>query len=233
VGGYFYSTGVSANSVWVHLYGQNQAQLEMGGWGLGIKQVTQYPWDGKVRLEISPSKTQKFALHLRVPGWCSRWSIKVNQSPVSNLKSLSNGYIAINRTWKPGDVVEFNMAMPVQPVYAHPSVRQLQGRVALQRGPLVYCLEGVDHDGAQLERISVDATMLGGFEAVHRPDLLGGVTVLRGGGHINTEAGWDGLLYRMGKASATKRNRIKLTAIPYYAWDNRAAGEMRVWLRTA
>jgi DUF1680 family protein len=156
--------------------------------------------------------------------------VKVNQSPIPNLQSPRNGYIAINRTWKAGDVVEFNMTMPVQAVYAHPSVRQMQGRVVLQRGPLVYCLEGADHDGAQLERISIDPSTLNQFEVTHRPDLLGGVTVLRGSGHINTDAGWDGLLYRTSKPSSTKR--IKLTAIPYYAWDNREAGEMRVWLRT-
>jgi hypothetical protein len=230
VGGYFYSTGVSANSVWVHLYGQNKASLEIGDLRLEIEQVTQYPWDGKVRLELTPSKARKFTLHLRVPGWCNKWSVKVNQSPIPNLQSPRNGYIAINRTWKAGDVVEFNMAMPVQAVYAHPSVRQMQGRVALQRGPLVYCLEGADHDGAQLERISIDPSTLNQFEVTHRPDLLGGVTVLRGSGHINTDAGWDGLLYRTSKPSSTKR--IKLTAIPYYAWDNREAGEMRVWLRT-
>ncbi|NJM41231.1 MAG: glycoside hydrolase family 127 protein [Anaerolineae bacterium] len=227
VGSHFYSTG--PKDVWVHLYGQNQAEFQISDFRFQINQVTHYPWDGKVRFELGMAKPHKFALHLRVPGWCNRFTCKVNGSVIK--ATPKNGYLAINRAWKNGDVVEFTMAMPVQAVYAHPSVRQLQGRVALQRGPLVYCLEGADHDGAELERIAIDPRTLGQFAIEYRPDLLGGVTVLRGPGQIYTDGGWEGLLYRNNKPSASKRTKI--TAIPYYAWDNREAGEMRVWLRTS
>ena len=231
VGGHFYSTGAkNANDAWVHLYGQSNAELVIGSWLLGIRQVTQYPWAGLVRFELSLSEPKNFTLHLRVPGWCNQWSLKINGTPITNNQLLiTSGYLSITRTWHPSDVVEFDMAMPVQTVYAHPSVRQMQGRAALQRGPLVYCLEGADHNGAQLERISVDANATGLFTVEHHADLLGGVSVIRGVGTLVDDAGWDGLLYRHTPSSAKP---IEITAIPYYAWDNREAGEMRVWLRT-
>jgi DUF1680 family protein len=230
VGNYFYSTSVdgSASGVWVHLYGQNTAQMAIGNSHMQLRQVTNYPWDGNVHLALSLSAPSEFTLHLRVPGWCDGYSVSINQTSVSS-PQLQNGYIALTRVWQSGDVIEFNMAMPVQSVYAHPSVRQMQGRVALQRGPLVYCLEGVDNDQAQLERISVDADAVKTFEVEHRSELLGGVTVIRGEGTIVSDEGWDGMLYR-GTPSAS--HPIQITAIPYYSWDNRDPGEMRVWLRT-
>ena len=234
VGGYFYST--SADGAWVHLYGQSMAELTISDLGLTIRQETQYPWDGNVKLTLALDKSATFKLRLRVPGWCDQWSLKVNQSPVSNLQSPTNGYISIEREWRNGDVIEFNMSMPAQAIYAHPAVRQMQGRVALQRGPLVYCVEGIDHDFNQAERLSIDSATLGQFTPEHRSDLLGGVTVLHGAGHLVQEAGWAGLLYRHNQQSSAQS--IAITAIPYYAWNNRAVpegkvSEMKVWLRTA
>jgi DUF1680 family protein len=227
VGNYFYSTG--ANDLWLHLYGQNDVTVSIAGHAVRVRQETHYPWDGAVKLEFTMDAPQPFTLHLRVPGWCSQWSCAVNGDAVS--ATPAHGYIAIDRAWQAGDTVTFNMDMPVQAVYAHPSVRQMQGRVALQRGPLVYCLEGVDHNGAELERISLDASTLDQFEVKHDAGLLGGVTVLTGQGEMLTDAGWDGMLYRYNRPSS--RAPAQVTAIPYYAWDNRDAGEMRVWLRTS
>ena len=244
VGGYFYSTSDDGadQGVWVHLYGQNTASLTFGGLRLGVRQETQYPWDGNVKMTLTLDASKSFKLRLRVPGWCDQWTLKINgqssNSQTSDLQTSqtpTNGYLTIDREWHTGDVIEFNMSMPVQPVYAHPSVRQMQGRVALQRGPLVYCVEGSDHDFNQVERLSIDAATLGQFTPEHRGDLLGGVTVLRGAGHLAKEDGWDGLLYRHNKPPSTKP--IAITAIPYYAWNNRLVpdgkvSEMKVWLRT-
>ncbi|MGQ0603407.1 MAG: hypothetical protein ACT4QE_17130 [Anaerolineales bacterium] len=119
--------------------------------------------------------------------------------------------------------------MPVCSVWANPAVRQLQGRLALQRGPIVYCLEGADHGGIALDRLSLDPAAVSSFVAEHRPDLLNGVTVLRGRGAIIDAAGWQGALYR--RDNRPGRQPIEITAVPYYAWDNREPGEMRVWLR--
>ncbi len=217
--------------VWVHLYGQNVARLEIGDSSVEITERTNYPWDGDVRFEMTLDTPKTFALHLRLPGWCDRYTLKINGASVDTRHgaSLHNGYISIDREWQSGDVVEFDMTMLVQTVYAHPSVRQIQGRVALQRGPLVYCLEGVDNNLAQLERISVDVASVNEFVVEHQPDLLGGVSLIRGQGRILTEDGWDGALYRN---TASSSQPVEITAIPYYAWDNRAASEMRVWVRT-
>lgn len=171
----------------------------------------------------------KFSLHLRVPGWCDHWHVRLNQSPISDLQSPTNGYLAITREWKSGDVVEFGMDMPIQTVWAHPAVWQMQGRFALQRGPLVYCLEGVNHDVINLDRIELNPSEASSFQVEQRADLLGGVTVLRGRGQVIEEAGWNDTLYRHNQAPA--RKPIDVMAVPYYAWDNRAPGEMRVWIR--
>jgi len=234
VGGYFYSTG--PNDAWVHLYGQSTAQLQVAGHALGIAQRTDYPWGGQVRLTLTLAAPMTFALHLRVPGWCGHYSLAVNGTPLSaslgqgpDSVSVHNGYLTIQREWHSGDALQFNMDMPVQTVYAHPTVRQMQGRVALQRGPLVYCLEGVDHGGAQLERISLDPAGIDRGTVEHQPGVLGGVSLIHGQGRILDDAGWDGQLYRPRPSSSRP---IDLTWVPYYAWDNRAPGEMRVWLRT-
>jgi DUF1680 family protein len=121
------------------------------------------------------------------------------------------------------------MAMPVEAVWANPAVRQLEGRVAVQRGPIVYCLEGCDHGQILLDRISVDAAAIPQWAVEHMPDLLGGVTVLRGRGRVIAAEDWGNTLYRSGAAPVEEP--IDIVAVPYCVWDNREPGEMRVWLR--
>ena len=173
---------------------------------------------------------QDFALNLRIPGWCDEWTVKVNGAAATTV--AGSGYVAITRTWRAGDVVELTLAMPVQTVYANPNVRQLQGRLALQRGPIVYCMEGVDNGAGPLDRISLSPAQAANFSVEHRPELLGGVAVLRGVADAIDEAGWsDQLLYRRNQPS--NQHQVAVTAIPYATWDNREPGEMRVWFRTA
>ena len=159
-------------------------------------------------------------------------SVISEQSAVTSEHLMANGYIQITREWNPGDVVEYKMEMPIRAIWAHPAVRDLQGRVALERGPIVYCLEGVDHEGISLDRITIDPHKVSNeFQVEQDENLLGGlggISVLRGKGTIVDESGWENVLYRdQGPSSKS----VDLTAIPYYAWENRAAGEMRVWLR--
>lgn len=228
LGNYFYSTG--ASDLWVHLYAQNQASLAVDGVPVDLQVTTDYPWDGAVRLELRPETAHSFALHLRVPGWCNDWKVQVNGAPVDG-DALRNGYLTLERRWSPDDVVEMEFAMPVQAVWAHPAVRQMQGRIALQRGPIVYCLEGVDHpDIENLDRIALDPAQIGAFRAEHRADLLGGVTVLQGPAQLIDDRDWDAsTLYR--RNQPPKLRPITVTAVPYSVWDNRAPGEMRVWFR--
>ena len=203
--------------------------MQLNGQEVSLRQVTKYPWDGDVKLEIGLASPQRFTLHLRVPEWCERWRLTVNGEAAHGELSPTNGYIQLTREWGPGDVVEYNMDMSIRTVWAHPAVRALQGRMALQRGPVVYCLEGVDHGEIVLDRISIDPQQVANeFQMEHREDLLGGVSVLRGKGNVVDESGWDDTLYRTQQSSSKS---IDITAIPYYAWDNRASGEMRIWIR--
>jgi DUF1680 family protein len=214
----------------VHLYPQNSATVTVDGVEVGVSLRSQYPWHGEIELELTPAVAQEFALHLRIPGWCDEWRLFVNGAPVVDMQP-GNGYIAVTRQWQPGDRVALSLAMPVQTVWAHPAVRQMQGRLAIQRGPVVYCLEGVDNPGIEnLDRITFSAEQVAGMTTEYRSDLLGGVTVLRGQASLIAEEGWDAItLYRRNRPSSTQP--IEVTAVPYAVWDNRAAGEMRVWFR--
>jgi hypothetical protein len=228
IGNYFYSTGDHA--LWVHLYGQGTATVAVNGQPVRVRQTTQYPWAGQIQLGFSLDQPSPFTLHLRLPGWCDQWTIQVNGAPLHSDMPPVNGYLPIIRRWRTGDVVELTLAMPVQTVWAHPNVRQMQGRLALQRGPIVYCLEGVDHGGINLDRIALESGRAAELSVEHQPGLLGGVTVLRGVGKVIEEDGWHSeLLYRRNQPASYRS--IDLTAIPYCTWDNREAGEMRVWLR--
>lgn len=228
LGQYFYSTG--EDSLWVHLYAQGTVDVTLAGQAVRLRQVTKYPRNGRVNLEISLTRPQTFSLHLRLPAWCETWRLTLNGVPVAGLQPGPNGYLALEREWQPGDALEYNMDMPLQTIWANPAVRYLQGRLALQRGPLIYCLEGVDHQQVALDRIALDPNqaLSDQFTVEEREDLLGGVTLLRGPGTFIDEAGWEDRLYRPQKSVLKP---IEIVAIPYYAWDNRAAGEMRVWMR--
>jgi DUF1680 family protein len=229
LGGFLYST--SANGIWVHFYAQGTARFRMNGQYIDLQLGTQYPWEGDVKIQMDLDAPQVLTLYLRVPGWCDQWTIHLNGVPVPDLKPRENGYLALDREWHPGDVVKFNMEMPVRSIWANPAVRQLQGRLALQRGPLVYCLEGCDHGSFVLDRIAIDPQVVSAqdFNVEHQAGLLGGVTTIRGNGVVIDDLGWDDRLYRFTPPSS---KRIEFTAIPYYGWDNRDPGDLRVWIRS-
>ena len=226
LGQFFYSTGRS--DIWVHLFAQGTAKLKVDGSDVSIQQVTRYPWDGDVNLYVRIANPQTFTLHLRVPGWCGGWQLRINGTPVTDVRPQANGYVAIAREWHPDDIVEYRMEMPVQTVWAHPAVKDLQGHIALQCGPIVYCFEEVDHGGI-LDRIALNPKQVlsNNFEKEYQENLLGGVNILRGKGRLMDAQGWDGVLYRYEEPSWKDTD---VMAIPYYAWNNRAPGKMRVWI---
>lgn len=231
LGNYFYSS--SDHGLWVHLYGQNTAKLEVNGEAVSLRQETQYPWDGSIKITVDLAQKRPFTINLRIPGWCEAWKVTVNGEPLRSELTPMNGYIAITRGWSAGDSIELDLSMPVQPVFAHPAVRQMQGRLAIMRGPIIYALEGVDNGNVNnLDRISLNPADVANFAMEYQPALLGGVTVLRGKGKIINEESWDNqTLYRRDNGSSQQETEV--VAIPYATWDNREAGEMRVWLRTA
>jgi DUF1680 family protein len=224
LGQYIY--GIQETDLFVHLYLQNRATIEIGGQQIVLHQETNYPWDGSIRLSLQVAQSAQFALNLRIPGWSSdtEAQIQVNGEEVPVAANLYKGYLRIERRWQTGDVVQLDLAMPIQQIWAHPDVRADNGSVALQRGPLVYCLEGAD-SSVPLHRISLPANAK--LESHFEPTLLGGVTVIRGQANIQEVEDWNNTLYR---TTTPVQHPHPLVAIPYYAWDNREPGEMRVWI---
>jgi uncharacterized protein len=223
IGSYFYS--LADDALAVHLYGDSTARFDIAGVPVALTQASRYPWDGAVAITIEPQAPVAFTLHLRVPAWSTGATLKVNGETVKLEDVTSDGYAAIRRTWKKGDSVRLDLEMPIERLYANPQVRQDAGRVALSRGPLIYCVEATDNDGS-LHRIALPRTA--SIEAHDEPDLLGGVVTLSTAALADTDEGWQNGLYRTDPPAATQ---TRLTAIPYFAWDNREPGEMLVWLR--
>ena len=221
IGAHVYSAGERA--AYVHLYAAGQATAEIAGREVKIIQQTDYPWDGQVKITVRTAAAARFDLMLRIPGWCRRHSLKVNGRP-AGAKAVK-GYARIARRWNDGDQVELSLAMPIERVEANPKVPQDVGRVAIQRGPVVYCLEQVDHAADVHAILLPDSAEL---TARLRPKLLGGAVVIEGRGLAADGRGWAGRLYRPSRKPATRP--VKITAVPYCLWDNRAAGAMTVWL---
>src|SRR5262249_3881199 len=130
----------------VHLYIQSAGELQLGGQAVTLRQETRYPWDGAVTLRVETEQPARFGLRLRLPGWCAAPRLMLNGAPVDLASCVEQGYARIEREWQDGDMVTLDLPMPIERVYAHPAVADDVGRVALRRGPLVYCLEQADHE---------------------------------------------------------------------------------------
>ena len=224
IGQFIYSSG--PDSVWVHLYAQGEGQLEINGQQLTIEQQTDYPWDGDVTLSFRMARPLRFTLALRIPAWCGQASVKINGTAVDIAAANEKGYVKLNRTWHSGDEVELSMAMPVERVRANPLVRQANGKIALQRGPLVYCLEEVDNPIVPLTRISLPSEST--LEAQFEPNLLGGIAVITGEAQYVAADDSQERLYSLDPPSCKS---MTITAVPYCVWGNRDQGQMLVWLR--
>ena len=210
--GYVYAT--SDDGVFVNLFVQSDATVPVKGQNVRIAQDTNYPWDGKIKLTVRPERPGPFSIFLRIPEWCdaNTVTLKVNGERMKELP-VNNGYAPVRVIWKDGDTVDLDLPMPVKRVKAHPKVAANVSRVAIQRGPVVYALEAADN-GGRVSNLSLppDAEL----KPEHRPDLLGGVTVIRG--------------KSLARGERAETKPVEFTAIPYYAWDHRAAGEMAVWI---
>ena len=223
VGSYAY--GEAEGEAAVHLYGTGEADLGIGGGRrLRLKQETDYPWNGAVHLTVGLDAPTDCTLSLRIPAWAGPTTLAVNGEPVDLAAVTERGYAVLRRPWSDGDTIDLDIGMEAKRLYANPRVRQDVGRVALQRGPLVYCVEAVDN-GAGLDGLSLPATAE--IREAFVPDLLGGVVTLNASAETD-DADWGPDLYR---DTPPERRSATLTAVPYYAWDNRAPGEMLVWLR--
>lgn len=198
IGNYVYAT--SDDALWVNLFIQSETKVNINNIPVSIKQQTEYPWEGRVTLSIDPDQSGKFDVKLRLPDWCKKYTLKVNGEEQN--ASLSSQYLVINRKWEKGDQVEFEMDMPVEVVAADPRVKANVGKRAIQRGPIVYCLEETDNSTFD----TIELTPSTSYSINTEKDLLGGVVT------ITAENGDQ-----------------KYKFIPYYTWDNRNPGKMKVW----
>jgi DUF1680 family protein len=224
---YFY--GASEDSVWVHLYAEGRATITLdGGPAIGLHQRTRYPWDGEVEIEVEGEG--EFTAMLRIPAWGEEGAaVEVNGEPVD--AAIAPGtYAKIRRKWRTADKISIDLPMPVRRVECHPYVAENTGRVALMRGPLLYCVEQADNRDVDLRDLILD-----GAEPTVRfdHDLLGGVVVAHARAKAAApDAGWEDRLYRTAhtRQEDTQGKDTRVTAVPYYTWANREPGAMRVWL---
>jgi hypothetical protein len=226
VPGYIYAQG--NNSLYVNLFAQSTSTLLLNKkLSIAISQETQYPWDGQVKILVSPEKASQFALCLRIPGWAGNQVVPsdlysfvfpepgsilvtVNGEPVQY--KTEKGYAVIDREWKQGDVVNYSLPMSIRRVEANSKVADDLGKVAIERGPIVYCIEGKDNGPEPMKLALADTAKL---SATFAPETLGGVVTISGNALVPES-----------KTTSVQ----KITAIPYYVWDNRGINEMKVWI---
>lgn len=230
VPGYTYAN--KNNNIYVNLFIGGNATIETANNKVKLTQQTQYPWKGAVNINVEPEKSDTFAIYVRIPGWAQNQPVpsdlykfhkavnepvelKVNGKPAS--LNIQKGFACIERKWQKGDTIELNLPMSVRRVIAHPNVKADIDRVALQRGPLVFCLEWPDNDGKVSNLFIPDDAKL---KTEYRPDLLNGVVVITGTAR---------LAKRMMNGDIVPAGKKQFTAIPYYAWAHRGRGQMTVW----
>jgi hypothetical protein len=231
VPGYIYAQ--RGDALWVNLFVANTAEIKLdNGRNLKMKQETRYPWDGAVKMTVSPETEESLTIHVRIPGWARNepvasdlYRFAVDSPDAAILKvngkavpmQLDKGYVALTRNWKPGDVIELNLPMPVRRVLANDRVAADRGRAAIERGPIVYAAEWPDNPKGQVRNLMLPRNER--LVSEFKPDLLRGVTVVKGRA---IALAYDA----QGKITKTEQ---EFTAIPYYSWANRGRGQMMVW----
>jgi len=224
--GYFYST--SKDGVYVHLYDASELDWHLeDGTGLHIVQKTNYPWDGDIELHVSPAQPAEFTVSLRIPGWSAKNSVHVNGVAIEGAKP--GEYLAIRRRWQPGDRIDLALDMRPQVIEANPAVAEDVGKLVLQRGPVVYCMEELDQRryGAALNMADFAAHAKGETKTRFDPGLLGGIVLLEHPGSVSTA---QVELYHAAEPGKQVPEAVTLTLIPYYAWANRTPSPMQVWI---
>lgn len=231
IAGYIYAS--RGDELFVNLFVGGNVKARVGNRDVMLTQRTHYPWDGTVKLNVDPEEASEFALTIRIPGWARgtpvpsdlyRYApaeqnrpaaLKVNGKAVT--LQMVKGFAVIQRKWQKGDVVDLDLPMPVRRVFSHDAVEDNAGRVAIERGPIVYCAEGTDNDGKVLNSFLPDDAS---FTTLQRAELLNGVTLVQASAATRQ---------RDATGNATSQAK-RLTLIPYYAWNHRGPNEMAVWL---
>lgn len=218
---------LSDEGVWLHLYAGSRLDTRLAdGSALALTQETGYPWDGAIKITIEQAPAEEMALMLRIPGWADDCRVAVNGKAIE-VSARPGSYAVLKRRWSLGDSVEFSLPMPVRLLEAHPRAEEARNQVAIQRGPVIYCLEGIDlAQGVSLADVRIPHDIR--LAPRHDSALLGGITVLEGDARRVPSGDWQDTLYRPLNSAAAERTPLRL--IPYYAWNNRGVTPMSVWL---
>ncbi|SES49167.1 hypothetical protein SAMN04487983_107614 [Streptomyces sp. yr375] len=230
-----YLASTDAGGLQIHQYVTGTYSGDVAGHPVVVSAETDYPWHGAIGLTVDETPQDRpWTLSLRIPQWCHEYRVRVGDTTYDQTDApVDAGWLRLERTWAPGDRVVLELVLDPRLTAADPRVDAVRGCVAIERGPLVYCLEQVDHPGGGLDDMVIDTTRP--LAVKHRPDLLGGVTTVVAAGHRRQipDAGW--WPYQTAETAETPAagEALELTAIPYYAWANRQDGSMRVWLPTS
>src|SRR5271154_4210651 len=218
-----YAISAREDGVAFHFYGGFETTTTLAGVKVSLRESSDYPWAGEVRIEIDPEAPSSFDLKLRIPGWAKGATAAVNGEPTA--LAATNGYATIHRVWRKGDAVTLDLKMQAERLYAHPNVRMDVGRAALRRGPLIYCVEEADDPGGPVQVLALPRSAP--LDAGWRPDLLGGVMTLKASAKRLVPGKGAGALYSTEPPSVED---AALIALPYHLWANRAPGSMQVWV---
>ena len=226
--GYFYS--VSRDGIYVNLYHNSELDWHLeDGTGLKLKQATDYPSSGDIRITVTPADPAEFTVYVRWPAWASAMEIQVNGAPFPVAPSANSTYVPISRRWNPGDTISIHLPMQPLAVVANPRVADDYGRVAVQRGPLIYALEQVDQNGAALGDLFFHSGAP--ITTENHKDLLGGIILLKSPGQVAERSLGEEPLYEpLSVANNRAKRPATLTFIPYYAIGNREPTPMEVWV---
>lgn len=216
----------SSKGIYCVLYGGSALDTTLAdGSRLRLTQHTDYPWDGKIRITIDEVPRRRMTIGLRIPAWARSPSLKINGRRAAAPKP--GRFHEVSRRWSAGDTVDLDLPMPVRLVEAHPNVEEARNQVAVQRGPVVYCLESMDLPRG-VRVLDVVLSRRQKLVPARSAGKLGRIVTLRGKALVRAQGRWNGALYR--DVIASKPRRIDVTLVPYFAWDNRGRSEMTVWL---
>ncbi|MCB7069773.1 glycoside hydrolase family 127 protein [Caldibacillus sp. 210928-DFI.2.22] len=222
IGHYVYSN--DSSNIFTHLYIGNDSEIVLENQKVHLSQETNYPWTGEVKITVNPELEKEFTIAFRIPGWCDHVVVKVNGEEINLEGIVKKGYVYLTRIWNKGNTIELSFEMKVKCIRANPKVRENIGKLALQRGPIIYCIEEIDN-GENLPSIYLarDSEL----RAKYEEDLLGGIVTITADAYRLNEETWGEELYL---SQLPERKKVEIKAIPYYAWCNRDPGEMLVWI---